>query len=622
MRHELYIDDKLVDLGDANISLNFKSNLLTDISKIVSNNSYTIKLPKTAKNLALIECAGSPFSGTKFPYLNHRGRLLRNGVEIISDANVVLTGVDDSINIALSWGAGSNLQNLIKGDKKLAELSYNVDNVNERVIWKKEERDIFLHIDYGFREGDPNVWYHPVVSARWVLDKISKDSGIKFEIAADRVDMLDKLKIPLLTRNDAGELIKKSTITLPIRRIGSGFGDEQLPYRVAWFFMDMQKHGKYKSHCGKFQTQVLDYQGYEQETSAFKANVSNAKINVKGDLKIRVTSPNGVPDGLCFVLLLRVEYELLSVSPERIQHIYGSEYDMYYHIDNQSDVIIAQDTYVDFAFKGGPSGVVFHNNPSGSVTFSTEVEEVKLRTDNPNEGLFYFVPNLPDIKQLDYIKAIMQMLGLFAIADNKGTIRMVSFDILLQNKSKAIDWTSKFVSAYKHVSPKKIEYSPDNLAQYNMFRYKDNNKLRENYNWEMRIEDETLEKERDAAKLPFTACDERFGLAFIPLYSYNDKGELEYDKTDPRIVIRYGAANIGRFAGLSWQSLLSKYYGSYKQIMTRAKVITEQIRLSDIDLRDIRMDVPVYIGQYGSYFAIIDIKTKGDSICDVKLIKI
>ena len=56
--------------------------------------------------------------------------------------------------------------------------------------------------------------------------------------------------------------------------------------------------------------------------------------------------------------------------------------------------------------------------------------------------------------------------------------------------------------------------------------------------------------------------------------------------------------------------------------MTRAKVITEQIKLSDIDLRDIRMDVPVYIGQYGSYFAIIDIKTKGDSICDVKLIKI
>ena len=51
IRDELYINGDKVDVGDTDISLNYKSNLLTDISKIVSNNSYTIKLPKTAKNL-------------------------------------------------------------------------------------------------------------------------------------------------------------------------------------------------------------------------------------------------------------------------------------------------------------------------------------------------------------------------------------------------------------------------------------------------------------------------------------------------------------------------------------------------------------------------------------------
>ena len=55
IRDELYINGDKVDVGDTDISLNYKSNLLTDISKIVSNNSYTIKLPKTAKNLAVIE---------------------------------------------------------------------------------------------------------------------------------------------------------------------------------------------------------------------------------------------------------------------------------------------------------------------------------------------------------------------------------------------------------------------------------------------------------------------------------------------------------------------------------------------------------------------------------------
>ena len=45
MRNDmLFIDGKLVDLDDnTKITLNFKSNIFTDLSKIVSNNSYTIK---------------------------------------------------------------------------------------------------------------------------------------------------------------------------------------------------------------------------------------------------------------------------------------------------------------------------------------------------------------------------------------------------------------------------------------------------------------------------------------------------------------------------------------------------------------------------------------------------
>ena len=622
MRHELYIDDKLVDLGDANISLNFKSNLLTDISKIVSNNSYTIKLPKTAKNLALIECAGSPFSGTKFPYLNHRGRLLRNGVEIISDANVVLTGVDDSINIALSWGAGSNLQRFVKGDKKLTDLSYDVNNVNERVIWKKESTSRYPKIDYGFRDGEPNVWYHPVVSAGWVLDKIAKDGGVKFDIPTEHRQMIDRMIIPLLTKNDAGELIKKSTITMPLNGFEKWNGEFELPYMTICFFMDMTTQTNV-NHCGKFETRVLDAQGYEQETSSFKVSVSNARINVKGDIKVRVSSPNGLPNGLCFALVGRIDHELMSISPERVTNVSGNLYDVFYHIDNQSDIIPYNEMIVDFALKDGPSGLVFYaQQSSGSVTFSFEVDEVKLQTSNPNEGKYYFVPNLPAIKQIDFIKSLMQMLGLFALTGAKNTIKLVPFDLLLQNKNKAVDWTKKVVRAYKYISPNKIEYKVDNVAQKNLFVYKDDKTVRGNYNGQIVVDDATLEEEKDVAKLPFAASDERASVANIPIYSYNDKGEIEYNKVEPRILIKYDGNNVGRFYGLAWANLLAKYYSSYKQIMSQAKVITEQIRLSDIDLRDIQMDVPVYIGQYGSYFAIIDIKTKGDSICDVKLIKI
>ena len=62
MRNDmLFIDGKLVDLDDnTKITLNFKSNIFTDLSKIVSNNSYTIKLPKTIRNQRIISHAELP----------------------------------------------------------------------------------------------------------------------------------------------------------------------------------------------------------------------------------------------------------------------------------------------------------------------------------------------------------------------------------------------------------------------------------------------------------------------------------------------------------------------------------------------------------------------------------
>lgn len=62
MRNDLlFIDGELVDLDDSTkITLNYKSNLFTDLSKIVSNNSYTIKLPKTVRNQRIIQHADLP----------------------------------------------------------------------------------------------------------------------------------------------------------------------------------------------------------------------------------------------------------------------------------------------------------------------------------------------------------------------------------------------------------------------------------------------------------------------------------------------------------------------------------------------------------------------------------
>lgn len=618
IRDELYINNIKADLGKTDINLNYKSSLLTDISKIVSNSSYTIKLPKTSKNLALIDCTHLPSATSRYPYLIHKGTLLRNGIVLIKDANIVLFETGEYIEIALTWGNVTNFANVTSGDKKLTDLDYGTDSGTDYAVWYKREWYTFPYVNYGFKDGEENAWYHPVVTVKWVLDKIAKSNGVVFDIPAEKSDLFSSWIIPLLTRNEADRQVKQSELTLSVDETTAiNTGGETFLYRGIGFIYPENYNFNY---YGTFEA-YTDSQGRDYWTHTYKTAISNAKINLKGRVTIRVSSPNGSPDGLKFALMNRyTASSILSVSPSKVTHLSGNVYDVIYEIDGQSDVVEGT-RQVDFAFIEGPGGMTYYNSASGSITFSAQADMILLRTSNKNDGRFYFVPNLPDIKQIDFIKAIMSMAGLFALPDGDNRIRFVAFDDLKANISNALDWTSRLIKAYTDTAPRNMKYVLDNIAQNNRFIYKEDNSLKGNYDGNITVNDATIDYERDAIKLPFSACDTKDGLPYIPLYSYNDNGELEYsNKSNPRILIQNKLKGV--FRGLEWSTLIAKHYQTYKELINDAKVVTEYIRLTSLELCGLEMDVPVYLGQYGCYFAIIELKTKGNDICECKLLKI
>ena len=598
-RDELYINGDKVDVGDTDISLNYKSNLLTDISKIVSNNSYTIKLPKTAKNLALIECAHLPSSTTKFPYLKHVGNVLRNGIIIVKDANVVLLSVSEYIETALSWGNVTNFAEIVSSDKKLTDLEYGTEEGTDWVVWNNKGSNSaqFPLINYGFNSGDSNVWYHPVITVKWILEKIQEESGVTFNFPSDKKTFIDKMIVPLLTRNDSQKI--NDAFPSSLQMVGYVIVESTFSYLKLNYIGDSTQ--QYASVGGPYGDRL--YTKYP------------ITLKVKGTIEMLVQYNSGMDVNNQY-LNLRVSQSDSSGNISSVSTIERKNYAAYIEAPNvrllfnfDDLVSIGSDEFMHFTIKAIATGA------SSSVLSLTVYDRNEISFGEK----FPLVPNLPDIKQIDFIKAVASMVGLFALPDGENGIKFIPFDNLSANKSKAVDWTNRVIMAYNSVTPRNLQYTLDNIAQNNWFRYKEDDNVMGNYDGNIQVDDATIEYERDAITLPFSACSTKGGVAYIPLYSYNEEGELEYNKTNPRILLLDGTKGI--FKGLEWTTLIANNYQTYKGLINNAKVVTEYIRLNSIELRDLEMDIPVYLAQYGCYLAIIEIKTKENDICECKLLK-
>ena len=598
-RDELYINGDKVDVGDTDISLNYKSNLLTDISKIVSNNSYTIKLPKTAKNLALIECAHLPSSTTKFPYLKHVGNVLRNGIIIVKDANVVLLSVSEYIETALSWGNVTNFAEIVSSDKKLTDLEYGTEEGTDWVVWNNKGSNSaqFPLINYGFNSGDSNVWYHPAITVKLILEKIQEESGVTFNFPSDKKTFIDKMIVPLLTRNDSQKI--NDAFPSSLKMVGYVIVESTFSYLKLNYIGDSTQ--QYASVGGPYGDRL--YTKYP------------ITLKVKGTIEMLVKYNSGMDVNNQY-LNLRVSQSDSSGNISSVSTIERKNYAAYIEAPNvrllfnfDDLVSIESDEFMHFTIKAIATGA------SSSVLSLTVYDRNEISFGEK----FPLVPNLPDIKQIDFIKAVASMVGLFALPDGENGIKFIPFDNLSANKSKAVDWTVRVIMAYKSVTPRNLQYTLDNIAQNNWFRYKEDDNVMGNYDGNIQVDDATIEYERDAITLPFSACSTKGGVAYIPLYSYNEEGELEYNKTNPRILLLDGTKGI--FKGLEWTTLIANNYQTYKGLINNAKVVTEYIRLNSIELRDLEMDIPVYLAQYGCYLAIIEIKTKENDICECKLLK-
>lgn len=602
MRDELYIDGTKVDMGESGVSLEYRSNILTDISKIVSNFSYTIKLPKTKNNLRLIECAHVPSAVSSFPYLPHVGTLLRDGVQIVDGANVVLMSVSDTIEIALSWGNATGFSKIIEFEGNLDDLDYGIDDY---IFWRYDispDEDAPI-INYGFRSTEKHVSYHPVVSAKWLLDRIQSQFGVNLLFPSDKQDVLQSLKIPLLKKEDAQKHVDANRVTLTLNGLKKTDGTLRV-YQLMFY--------------GLVSSYYVEYYSDSVLISAFKPKFNNMQLNYSIDCKLIYVGSAYKNGGYLDIVDADTGEIIDQVNAFEVIDRGNDNYECHFKKDlslEPYDKTIYISTTVS---KTGNDSVSL---VSGSITLEAKVSEVGADIGEYNK--YFIIPNLPSIKLIDFVKSIAYMLGVFAVPGENNDIRFISFDTVIENKSNAVDWSGRVLfNDYGDVA-RNISYQLNDFTQKNWFRYKEDDNVTENYDSFIAVENRALDYERDAVSLPFSACDTLGGVASIPLYSYNDDGELEYDSgMNPRIVLYDSETRSGVFYPLRWEELIRQHYASYQEVVRQPKVIKELVLLSAPELAVLDLLKPVYIRQYGSYFAIVKVKTKENNICEVELLKI
>jgi hypothetical protein len=620
MTEELYINGETVDIKpDAATTLNYKSNLLGDISKITSSNSQTIQCPKTTRNRKIFDNPGAPAYVSDKRYNRYSARLVRNGIEIVRVGYAVLLSSSETYEIALYWGVMANFQAWVDKAAKLNELTG-----TEALTWGANITATSLSqmksAGYGYAKYDCGVSntnlanIHPSVTAWWILNRIATQAGFTFEIPDKHKLALRGIAIPCLSRNAsaASNQAEATVSTYPFLRNSNGFWG----YSIAGN-NGTDKHGVFDPDdntkirkvdgATKVIISIIDKSGsqlgmtlYSNDSGAFSSRVY-----------VRATQYN---DNSETTTQIAVSIGSSAVSSSTGMYAYQKTY---YFADINEELLWGRYDYLRLFPHNGSGRIVGSRLGNTKLTITEDFESIIYPSTYP-------IPqNLPEISQIDYIKAICGMLGIFAVPDpaNVNNLKFVSLDTLQENKVQACDWSDKLARSNDD-EPKTTEYKINDYCRNNYFRYKEDDTVSTNADGNLKIDSEILDAEKTVITLPFAPSDG----STIRHYELNDDGTavdaVQVKDRIMRLISDGSGLAMLTFDGLDFTTLLSKYYSTLSRLLNGVITIAEQVMLDEYDLKSLDYSIPFYLRQYGKFYGIVSIQSTANKACEVKAIQL
>lgn len=634
---KLYIGDVLCDIDDDEVvPINKQVNDIAEMQDRQSDFTRQFRVKRTKPMRELFERSGEPGANPDFPYENQICKLVVDGVEIITNGDLIMNSTDDDYYYVSAYSGNLNFFKAIEGltlnDLTLASTAHTWN-----IATQKTSQD--TNLDYKYMLSVPNDdggivdngtyinvyggWMWPYVKVKAIWDEIFLNAG--FTATGDIMtasnatyEKFMRLWMPIVNL----EISEAETSAYLWSLLNTDFHDFPLNSQHLPGGETLNGDTNF-SYLGEYTTKF---------SATYKIRVYvRAWYDSVGD-----EHPFPVPSLELWSDGIKADDFVLNTDLSDTVGADEAYYDQYYDIEYAADSAETLSCYINIS--------IVHN-------FSISIIDITNPVAAYSTVFTSLLDYLPNMTQTEFIKMICNMFGLVpdTIARDK-EVYFWNYLELYEDMSSARDWSN-----YLSHEVGATEFKYGNYAQKNSLKYKDSDDVVADTGiGNFLINDETLKSIADVIQLPISTADTVViltdkNVARIAFNKY-DNATSEYiaeNKIDSRIVYRAhyagkairfydsftGVTPDGSYATtlavdlasneeIAYTTLITHYLG-LSRLLTKTTMQKLRFNLPVIEVSNLKHYIPIYLSQHNAYYYVNKVNNYiSGKLCTVELIKL
>lgn len=491
-----------------------------------------------------------------------------------------------------------------------------------------------------------NGTIQPSVTAKYILDLITAQTGVAFGWSNQAKEIIKGLAVPLITRKADAQTVVGSFEGTFFQTESLGILDFQ-PKSLSEVFDGLEIGHRYSQLNVKIACKMIFDVQMNWSWDASKVTPSGHKAWSFDEgsterqafysyppnyIEMKVKHKNN--DGTW----TETPYIAGALQEESRKYVTNYESDMVNGrfirlLAGRGEIDLEEGDIVTFEMKHPKNRALFGLKCyNGRLTAS-----IKQSDEVPYGGNFPIGKNLPDIKVTDFLKCICILTSTFPSQRFiGGTLTFADIVNLWETKAQAVDWTKKLIPSEASNHPRQTDFSVEDYCQHNIYKWKEDDTVYQQHDADMTIDNKTLEYTQDVCTLPFAATDGNR----IPIYEWEEStiyfgNSVNHTEWTTQTATKYKACkdrivnltkNDAGYAELAFnidlQDIFDNKLEKLRKTVANPHHIVERFNLSDLEILNFDETKPVYLAQYGAYFAVLEIKTTNSGYCEVTMIEL